>query len=194
MSTDSTHRLGKRKPYFLLYEPRTYRTQHRIAVLRRNWRSHGAIIAWSNRYLYEDMMRDHGNSYITYHLVNSGVLPKKGFPVIFHGVRGNQERTKSSPSYFNVLEASIIRNYCVKLINDPLNGRFVRITQILDLPYFSLTNRRSGGDWHSCALQNPGQGHPAVTEGGKYVRYFCGIHRAVPGTGLESTVNRRHRY
>jgi helicase MOV-10 len=64
-------------------------------------------------------MRDHGNSYITYHLVNSDVLPKKGFPVIFHGVRGNQERTKSSPSYFNVFEASIIRNYCVKLVSDP---------------------------------------------------------------------------
>jgi helicase MOV-10 len=64
-------------------------------------------------------MRDHGNSYITYHLVNSGVLPKKGFPVIFHGIRGNQERTKSSPSYFNVLEASIIRDYCLKLVSDP---------------------------------------------------------------------------
>jgi helicase MOV-10 len=63
-------------------------------------------------------MRDHGNSYITFHLVNSDVLPKRGFPVIFHGIRGNQELTKSSPSYFNVLEASTIRNYCVKLIND----------------------------------------------------------------------------
>jgi len=64
-------------------------------------------------------MRDYGNSYITYHLVHSEVLPKKGFPVVFHGVRGNEERAESSPSYFNVLEASIIRNYCVKLVGDP---------------------------------------------------------------------------
>jgi helicase MOV-10 len=49
----------------------------------------------------------------------SDVLPKKGFPIVFHGVRGNEDHTKSSPAYFNVLEASIIRNYCVKLTRDP---------------------------------------------------------------------------
>ena len=119
MSTDSTHRSGKREPCFLLYGLRTYQTQHRIAVLRRNWRSHGAIIAWSNRYLYEDMMRDYGNSYITYHMVNSDVLPRKSFPVVFHGIRGNEEHTTSSPTYFNVLEASIIRDYCMKFMRDP---------------------------------------------------------------------------
>jgi helicase MOV-10 len=60
-------------------------------------------------------------------------LPKKGFPVVFHGVRSNQERTKSSPSYFNVLEASIIRNYCVKLVSD-------RERKICELkPVFSST-------------------------------------------------------
>ena len=95
------------------------KADRRIAVLRRNWRSHGAIIAWSNRYLYADVMRDYGDAYITYHLVNSGVLPKKGFPVVFHGIKGNEQRTKWSLSYSNVLEASIVRNYCVKLIGDP---------------------------------------------------------------------------
>ena len=64
-------------------------------------------------------MRDYANSYITYHMVHSEVLPKKGFPVVFHGVRGDEERTELSPSHFNVLEASIIRNYCVKLVGDP---------------------------------------------------------------------------
>jgi helicase MOV-10 len=91
----------------------------RALALQRNWRSHGAIIAWSNRYLYADVMRDYGNAYITYHLVNSGVLPKKGFPVAFHGIKGSEQRTKWSPSYSNILEASIVRNYCVKLIKDP---------------------------------------------------------------------------
>jgi len=64
-------------------------------------------------------MRDYGNSYITYHMVNSDVLPRKGFPVVFHGIRGNEEHTTSSPTYFNVLEASIIRDYCMKLTRDP---------------------------------------------------------------------------
>ncbi|KAI9452273.1 hypothetical protein F5148DRAFT_1236722 [Russula earlei] len=90
-----------------------------IVNLRRNRRSHAAIIAWSNRYLYEDCMREYGNAYNTYDLILSDVLPKKGFPVVFHGVRGSEERTTWSPSYFNVLEASIVRNYCVKLTGDP---------------------------------------------------------------------------
>ena len=160
-----------------------HETQRRIVALRRNWRSHGAIIAWPNRYLYEDMMRDYGNSYITYHMVHSEVLPKKGFPVVFHGVRGNEERAESSPSYFNVLEASIIRNYCVKLVGDP-DRKICEHGFLLVLPHFPLTWHRSGGDRRYRTLQNAGQGHSAVTEGGEAIRHFGGLRRAVPGTGL----------
>ena len=108
----------KREPRFRSMVHHVDKMGRRIVVLRLNWRSHGAIIAWSNRYLYEDMMRAYGNSYTTYDLVHSDVLPKKGFPVMFHGVKSSGQRTKWSPSYFNVLEASIIRNYCVRLIGD----------------------------------------------------------------------------
>ena len=64
-------------------------------------------------------MRDYGNPYITCHLVLSDVLPKKGFPVVFHGVKGSEQHAKWSPSYFNIIEASIVRDYCVKLTGDP---------------------------------------------------------------------------
>ena len=104
---------------FSLYDPKPSQKERRIVDLQRNRRSHGAILAWSNRYMYEDMMRDYGNPYVTYDLVLSDVLPKKGFPIVFHGVRGKEERMKSSPSYFNILEASIVRDYCVKLTGDP---------------------------------------------------------------------------
>jgi len=90
-----------------------------IVELPRNHRSHASIIAWSNRYFYEDRMREYGNTYITYDLVHSDVLPKKGFPVVFHGVRGSEEYSKWSPSSFNILEASIVRDYCVKLTAAP---------------------------------------------------------------------------
>ena len=63
-------------------------------------------------------MRDYGNSYITCHLVLSNLLQKKGFPVIFHGVKGNEHHAEWSPPYFNIIEASIVRDYCVKLIGD----------------------------------------------------------------------------
>ena len=156
--------------------------ERRIIVLHRNWRSHGAIFAWSNRYLYEDMMRDHGNAYITYHMVHSEVLPKKGFPVVFHGVRGNGKRTKSSPSYFNIVEASIIRNYCVNLVGDP-ERKICEYGTFSVAPHFSSPQHRSGGHWRSRTLQSPDQGYPGVVEGGEVVEYFGGICRAVPRTG-----------
>jgi helicase MOV-10 len=104
---------------FSLLDSKPSLKESRIVNLQRNRRSHGAILAWSNRYFYEDTIRDYGNPSITYELVLSDVLPRKGFPVVFHGVKGKEERMKSSPSYFNILEASIVRDYCVKLTRDP---------------------------------------------------------------------------
>jgi len=124
---------------FFLHGTNPYKTERRIVVLQRNWRSHGAIIAWSNRYLYEDVIRDYGNAYITYHLVRSETLPKKGFPVVFYGVKGSDHLMKWSPSHFNLLEASIVRNYCVKLIGDPLRKICKRgaLAFVVPPPYFS---------------------------------------------------------
>ena len=65
-------------------------------------------------------MRGYGNAYITYDLIHSAALPKKGFPVVFHAIKGSEQCAESSPSHFDVLEASIARDYCVKLVGDPL--------------------------------------------------------------------------
>jgi len=118
MSTDSMRKLGRRERFLFFICTNSYEVELRIIGLWRNWRSHGAIIAWSNRYLYDDSMRGYGNTYITYHLVHSDVLPKKGFPIVFHGVKGSKQHAESSPSPFDVLEASIVRNYCAKLVGN----------------------------------------------------------------------------
>ncbi|KAN0127194.1 P-loop containing nucleoside triphosphate hydrolase protein [Lactarius tabidus] len=89
-----------------------------IVDLQRNRRSHGSIIAWPNRYLYEDKMRAHANPDISHVLLQSDVLRKKGFPVVFRGIKGNERRTRHSPSYYNIDEASLVRDYCQKLTQD----------------------------------------------------------------------------
>ena len=118
-----------------LYHKDSYEMEFRIVGLWRNWRSHGAITAWPNRYLYEDFMRDYGNAYITYHLVHSDVLPKKGFPIVFHGVKGSEQHAEPSPSPFDVLEASIVRNYCVKLIGNSEQKICERVILIVLRPF-----------------------------------------------------------
>lgn len=40
----------------------------------------------------------------------------QGFPVIFHGVIGKDEREANSPSFFNVTEIEVLMNYLTKLI------------------------------------------------------------------------------
>jgi helicase MOV-10 len=59
-----------------------------------------------------------GNEALTHSLVNSDVLVKKKFPVIFHGIAGKDEREETSPSFFNIDEATIVKKYCMNLIQN----------------------------------------------------------------------------
>lgn len=40
----------------------------------------------------------------------------QGFPVIFHGVMGKDEREANSPSFFNVSEIEVLIDYLTKLL------------------------------------------------------------------------------
>jgi helicase MOV-10 len=64
-------------------------------------------------------MRAHASQDVSHLLLQSGVLPKKGFPVVFHGIKGRERRTRHSPSYLNVLEGTVVRDYCLNLTQDP---------------------------------------------------------------------------
>ena len=55
---------------------------------------------------------------VSHVLLESDVLPKKGFPVVFHGVKGLELRARRSPSFLNVHEASVVRDYCQMLTQD----------------------------------------------------------------------------
>lgn len=43
-------------------------------------------------------------------------LPKSGFPIIFEGLVGQDNREPNSPSYFNAEEATIVVQYLEKLL------------------------------------------------------------------------------
>ena len=63
-------------------------------------------------------MRAHAIPVVSNLLLQSDVLPKKGFPIVFHGVKGRELRARHSPSYLNIHEASVVRDYCLRLLGD----------------------------------------------------------------------------
>ena len=48
--------------------------------------------------------------------MNAKLLLKKNFPLIFHGVIGNEERESNSPSYFNSCEIEVAMDYVKEIL------------------------------------------------------------------------------
>ncbi|KAJ4466995.1 RNA helicase [Lentinula aciculospora] len=93
-----------------------------IIKLVRNFRSHPAILEFSNEHFYNHELQYCGSAMLTRSLEESDELPKKKFPLIFHGIIGKDLREASSPSFFNIEEASQVKKYCLNLISDRKNG------------------------------------------------------------------------
>jgi superfamily I DNA and/or RNA helicase len=55
---------------------------------------------------------------ITDMFIGSDLLPNKGFPIIFHGLNGKDEREGNSPSWFNADEAREVLKYVESLMSD----------------------------------------------------------------------------
>ncbi|THG94461.1 hypothetical protein EW026_g7015 [Hermanssonia centrifuga] len=53
-------------------------------------------------------------------------LPNKKFPLIFHGIVGKDTREASSPSFFNVDEVTVVKDYALSLLED----RKLRVTTL----------------------------------------------------------------
>jgi helicase MOV-10 len=85
--------------------------------LVKNFRSHPRILDFPNGEFYRgDLIACGGNDINAYR--NWEHLPKKGFPVVFHAVAGEDMREASSPSYFNVDEITQVKLYVKLLLSD----------------------------------------------------------------------------
>lgn len=90
----------------------------RIIKLVRNFRSHPAILEFSNEHFYNRELQYCGPDALIRSLENSDELPKKKFPLIFHGIIGKDQREASSPSFFNIEEATLVKKYCLSLVSE----------------------------------------------------------------------------
>ncbi|KAM9369400.1 LOW QUALITY PROTEIN: helicase MOV-10 [Phaethornis superciliosus] len=95
-----------------------------VTKLLWNYRSHEAILRIPNELFYDSGLKacecnglDIRSLYCTW-----DELPKKGFPIIFHGVRGEDRREAKSPSFFNTSEIEVLVDYLKKLLQSRGKG------------------------------------------------------------------------
>ena len=92
-----------------------------VVKLVKNFRTHPDILRFSNQHFYHGELQAVGNEGITRSLENWDELPKKRFPLIFHSIIGKDQREGSSPSFFNIEEATQVKKYCLLLIDNRKN-------------------------------------------------------------------------
>ncbi|KAJ7096045.1 RNA helicase [Mycena epipterygia] len=111
-------RLMQREIYSLDLETTMGGNGITIVKLLNNFRSHPAILEFSNNQFYDGELVPCGNPALIRSLENWNELPMKKFPLIFHGIVGKDNREGSSPSFFNIGEATLVKKYVTSLVSD----------------------------------------------------------------------------
>ena len=86
-----------------------------ITKLVRNYRSHEDLTTVSSRLFYDGEIVAVGSELTNAH-VGWSQLPNREVPLIFHGVKGMEEREANSPSWFNRDEAGVVLSYVQKVL------------------------------------------------------------------------------
>ncbi|CAJ1056264.1 RNA helicase Mov10l1 isoform X1 [Xyrichtys novacula] len=101
-----------------------------VTKLIYNYRSHEALLTLPSKLFYQDELIVKAPKTIVESLCEWKTLPKKGFPLLFHGVRGTEMREGNNPSWFNPVEAVQVMLYCCQLakkLYNPVNASDIGI-------------------------------------------------------------------
>jgi helicase MOV-10 len=90
---------------------------HFVTKLIRNYRSHPDILKLPNEMFYDNDLQAMADEMMRSSLCQWEHLPTKGFPIIFEGIVGEDQREEDSPSFFNPQEAIMVNRYIEKLIS-----------------------------------------------------------------------------
>ena len=93
-------------------------SRHSYVKLVKNFRSHKAILDFPNEQFYARELEVCGSPSVINSFIGWPHLASRNFPVVFHSISGQDEREASSPSYFNIDEATVVKDYVQKLKSD----------------------------------------------------------------------------
>ncbi|KAJ3561909.1 hypothetical protein NP233_g9903 [Leucocoprinus birnbaumii] len=89
-----------------------------IVKLIQNFRSHESILRFPNERFYASDLVPRGPSQEINAYLGSPYLPNGKFPIVFHAIFGKDDREASSPSFFNIDEATQVKLYIDQLKED----------------------------------------------------------------------------
>lgn len=104
-----------------------------ITKLVRNFRSHRDILKIPSELFYNSDLVPVADPAKTEQFITWKELPKPGFPIIFEGVVGVDQRDGQSPSYYNKDEAAIVVRYLETILSldQPGIGQVLNLNQFL---------------------------------------------------------------
>ncbi|KAI0371390.1 P-loop containing nucleoside triphosphate hydrolase protein [Pilatotrama ljubarskyi] len=129
-------RLMERPVY---YDASTGRGRSFIKLVK-NFRSHGTILAYPNEKFYDGELEVCGAPSQINSFLDSAQLVSPRFPIVFHAIAGENERESSSPSYFNIDEATEVVEYIKELLKDrrhPIRAKDIGVIT----PYFAQVRK-----------------------------------------------------
>ncbi|KAG0709982.1 putative helicase mov-10-B.1 [Chionoecetes opilio] len=88
-----------------------------VTKLLNNYRSHKAILKEPNDMFYNSELKVCGDQMLIHSMCSWQHLPRRQFPLVFHAVKGRDEREGNSPSYFNGQEVSAVVDWVKKLLD-----------------------------------------------------------------------------
>ncbi|KAK7891638.1 hypothetical protein WMY93_023601 [Mugilogobius chulae] len=101
-----------------------------VTKLIYNYRSHEALLTLPSKLFYDGELCVRAPHSVVESLCQWKALPKKEFPLLFHGVRGTEMREGNNPSWFNPAEAVQVMLYCCQLakkLYNPVNASDIGI-------------------------------------------------------------------
>ncbi|XP_077663976.1 RNA helicase Mov10l1 [Eretmochelys imbricata] len=99
-----------------------------VTKLLKNYRSHSTLLALPSKLFYHKELEVCADTSVVTSLLGWEKLPRKGFPLIFHGIKGTETREGHNPSWFNPTEAVQVMRYCCLLAKHVNNA--VSVTDI----------------------------------------------------------------
>ncbi|CAE6520072.1 unnamed protein product [Rhizoctonia solani] len=99
-----------------MYNPSVMRGRT-VVKLSKNWRNHPSILRYPNERFYANELEACASSSVTNSLLAWAELGRTGFPIIFENIAGQDMREASSPSWYNPMEVSRVKDY-VRMLRD----------------------------------------------------------------------------